>query len=105
MSPISFRKQDDLYDRIAHNLYSINYVWALVAGFLVMFMQAGFMYGGDWLMPGEKLGSHISHELDDLSARLPRVLGLRLCHRLGQLVERACGSRMVSPLSVPVFRC
>src|SRR5882724_11851586 len=34
----------DLYDRIAHNLYSINYVWALVAGFLVMFMQAGFMY-------------------------------------------------------------
>ena len=28
---------------MAHNLYSINYVWALVAGFLVMFMQAGFM--------------------------------------------------------------
>src|SRR5262245_61223038 len=36
-------KPTDLYDRIAHNLYSINYVWALVAGFLVMFMQAGFM--------------------------------------------------------------
>jgi len=36
-------KLGDLYDRIAHNLYSINYVWALVAGFLVMFMQAGFM--------------------------------------------------------------
>src|SRR5262245_64927432 len=34
----------DLYDRIAHDLYSINYVWALVAGFLVMFMQAGFMF-------------------------------------------------------------
>ena len=34
----------DVYDRVAHNLYSINYVWALVAGFLVMFMQAGFMY-------------------------------------------------------------
>jgi Amt family ammonium transporter len=34
----------DLYDRITHNLYSINYVWALVAGFLVMFMQAGFMF-------------------------------------------------------------
>jgi len=33
----------DVYDRMAHNLYSINYVWALVAGFLVMFMQAGFM--------------------------------------------------------------
>ena len=34
----------DLYDRILHNLYSINYVWALIAGFLVMFMQAGFMF-------------------------------------------------------------
>ncbi len=32
----------DLYDRIAHNLFSINMVWALVTGFLVMFMQAGF---------------------------------------------------------------
>src|SRR4051812_47082068 len=31
-----------LYDRIAHNLFSINMVWTLVAGFLVMFMQAGF---------------------------------------------------------------
>src|SRR3989338_2035094 len=26
-------KLSDLYDRIAHNLYSINYVWVLVAGF------------------------------------------------------------------------
>src|SRR5262245_53255829 len=34
----------DVYDRVAHNLYSINYVWALVTGFLVMFMQAGFMF-------------------------------------------------------------
>ncbi|MEX0679313.1 MAG: ammonium transporter [Pirellulales bacterium] len=31
-----------LYDRVVHNLYSINMVWTLVAGFLVMFMQAGF---------------------------------------------------------------
>ena len=35
--------QEIVYDRMAHNLYSINYVWALIAGFLVMFMQAGFM--------------------------------------------------------------
>ncbi len=33
----------DLYDRMAHNLYSINFVWVLICGFLVMFMQAGFM--------------------------------------------------------------
>lgn len=31
-----------LYDRIVHNLVSINLVWTLIAGFLVMFMQAGF---------------------------------------------------------------
>jgi Amt family ammonium transporter len=37
-------KLGDLYDRVAHNLYSINFVWALVTGFLVMFMQAGFMF-------------------------------------------------------------
>ena len=33
----------DLYDRIVHNTFSINMAWALIAGFLVMFMQAGFM--------------------------------------------------------------
>ncbi len=32
----------DLYDRVAHNLFSINMVWTLVTGFLVMFMQTGF---------------------------------------------------------------
>jgi Amt family ammonium transporter len=32
----------DVYDRVAHNLFSINMVWALITGFLVMFMQAGF---------------------------------------------------------------
>ena len=34
----------DIYDRVAHNMYAINYVWVLIAGFLVMFMQAGFMF-------------------------------------------------------------
>ena len=34
---------DALYGRIIHNLFSINFVWTLVTGFLVMFMQAGFM--------------------------------------------------------------
>ena len=33
----------DVYDRMAHNLYSINFVWMLISGFLVMFMQTGFM--------------------------------------------------------------
>lgn len=34
----------DVYDRVAHNMFSINFVWTLVCGFLVMFMQAGFMF-------------------------------------------------------------
>ena len=33
----------EVYDRVAHNLISINFVWVLICGFLVMFMQAGFM--------------------------------------------------------------
>jgi Amt family ammonium transporter len=32
-----------LYERVVHNLFSINVVWTLITGFLVMFMQAGFM--------------------------------------------------------------
>jgi ammonium transporter, Amt family len=32
-----------LYDRISHNLFSINLMWVMIAGMLVMFMQAGFM--------------------------------------------------------------
>jgi Amt family ammonium transporter len=34
----------DVYDRVSHNLFATNFVWTLVTGFLVMFMQAGFMY-------------------------------------------------------------
>ena len=34
---------EKLYDRSVHNMFSINMVWVLIAGFLVMFMQAGFM--------------------------------------------------------------
>jgi len=33
---------EDLYARIIHNSYSINMVWTLICGFIVMFMQAGF---------------------------------------------------------------
>jgi ammonium transporter, Amt family len=32
----------DIYDRVAHNMFSINMVWVMVTGFLVMFMQTGF---------------------------------------------------------------
>ena len=32
----------DVYDRVVHNVYSINMVWVLFAGFLIMFMHLGF---------------------------------------------------------------
>jgi ammonium transporter, Amt family len=34
--------KSDLLDRVMHNMFSINMVWTLIAGFLVMFMQTGF---------------------------------------------------------------
>src|SRR5262249_9604897 len=33
---------EDLAHRVNHNLFSINMVWTLITGFLVMFMQLGF---------------------------------------------------------------
>ncbi|MFM7990559.1 MAG: ammonium transporter, partial [Candidatus Fonsibacter sp.] len=31
-----------MYDRIAHNMFSLNTLWILLCGALVMFMQTGF---------------------------------------------------------------
>jgi Amt family ammonium transporter len=41
-APAAKLSPQDLYDRISHNLFSINMMWVLITGFLVMFMQAGF---------------------------------------------------------------
>src|SRR5262249_40928138 len=35
----------EVMDNVGHNKISINIVWTLVTGFLVMFMQAGFALG------------------------------------------------------------
>ena len=43
-----------LADAVGHNRISINFVWTLVTGFLVMFMQAGFALVETGLMPGAK---------------------------------------------------
>ena len=96
---------DDLYDRIAHNLFSINMVWMLIAGFLVMFMQAGFAMVETGLCRAKNAGAHDGHEHDDLSARLHRVLGLRFRARLGQLVQRAGGPGLVSVAWTGHCRC
>jgi hypothetical protein len=84
----------DLYDRIAHNLFPINMVWALVTGFLVMFMQAGFAMVETGMCRAKNAAHIHRNELHDLSARLRRLLGLRVCDRVGQLVQRARTARL-----------
>ena len=73
----------DVYDRMTHNLFSINFVWALVTGFLVMFMQAGFMMVETGLCRAKNSLTHCGHELDDLSTWRARILDLWLRYRLG----------------------
>jgi hypothetical protein len=38
------RTTEDLYDRIVHNLFSVNFVWMMVTGFLIIFVQAAFAF-------------------------------------------------------------
>ena len=91
----SLRRPTDLYDRIAHNLFSINMVWTLITGFLVMFMQAGFsMVEGGLSRP--KNACHtwsMNFMIYPLGCFC--VLGLWLCPRLGQLVQRAGAAGLV----------
>ena len=57
-----------LADSVGHNRVAINFVWILVAGFLVMFMQAGFRPGGNRPLPRQKRRPHHGHEFHDLPA-------------------------------------
>ena len=85
----------DLYDRMAHNLISINFVWALVTGFLVMFMQAGFMFVETGLCRAKNASHTAAMNFLIYPLGVLCVLGLRFRDRLGQLVERSCTARLV----------
>ena len=61
-----------------------------------MFMQAGFMLVETGLCRAKNSAHTAGNELDDLSAGLPRLLGLRLRDRLGQLVEWTRTTGLVS---------
>ena len=86
----------DVYDRMVHNLYSINYVWALVAGFLVMFMQAGFMLVETGLCRAKNASHTAAMNLMIYPLGCLAFLGLWLRHRLGQLVEWTGAAGLVS---------
>ena len=65
-------------DTVGHNKIAINFVWTLLAGFLVMFMQAGFAMVETGFTRAKNAAHTMSHELHDLSDRHARVLDLRL---------------------------
>ena len=48
-------------------------------------MQVGFRHGGNRPVPGEECRPYDQHESDDFCLGLPRLLGLRIRPRLGQL--------------------
>ena len=86
----------DLYDRIAHNLFSINYVWVLVAGFLVMFMQAGFMFVETGLCRAKNAAHTTAMNLMIYPLGCLAFWVYGFAHRLGQLVERSGAAGLVS---------
>ena len=71
----------------------INTIWVMVAGILVMFMQAGFAFLEIGFSRGKNVGTVVAKILDELRDRRAGVLGRRLCLRLrvGQRADRHHG--------------
>ena len=67
-----------LSDSVGHNRVAINFMWTLITGFLVMFMQAGFRARGDGFVPRQECRPHDGHELHDLSDGHAGLLRVRL---------------------------
>ena len=67
-----------LADAVGHNRVAINFMWTLITGFLVMFMQAGFALVETGLCRAKNSGPHHGDELHDLSDGHARVLRVRL---------------------------
>ena len=57
-------------------------MWVLIAGFLVMFMQAGFAMVETGFTRAKNAAHTMAHELHDLSAGHARLLCLRLRHHV-----------------------
>ncbi len=84
-----------LAPNVAKSLYSVNFVWTLVCGYLVMFMQAGFALVETGLVPRQERGPHDGHELHDLCHRHVRILRMRICvhvRRSQRIADRRAGS-------------
>ena len=62
-------------ETVGHNKIAINIVWTLLAGFLVMFMQAGFALVETGFTPRQERRAHHGHELPGLRDRHARASG------------------------------
>ncbi len=67
---------------------NLNYVWTLVAAFLVFFMQAGLRHGRGRLHPGQERLQHPDEELHGLRHGRHRVLLRRLRHHVRRFRHR-----------------
>ena len=67
-----------LANMIGQNRIGINFVWTLVTGFLVMFMQAGFALVETGFTPSQERRAHHDDELHGLRAGHARLLHGRL---------------------------
>jgi len=69
----------DLANQVGQNKIAINFVWTLVTGFLVMFMQAGFgRLVENWSLSRQKRQSHHDDELHGVRRRDAGLLAHRL---------------------------
>ena len=60
----------------------LNTTWVIVAGVLVMFMQAGFLFLEIGFTRGKNVGHHRREDPHELLDRVDRVVGLRVRARV-----------------------
>ena len=68
----------EVMETVGHNKIAINFVWTLLAGFLVMFMQAGFAMVETGFTRAKNAAHTMCDELHGLPDRHARLLDLRL---------------------------
>ena len=86
----------DVGNQVGQNKIAINFVWTLVTGFLVMFMQAGFAMVEAGLVPRQKRKPHLHDEFFCVYVRVVRLLD----HRLRYPDGRCCRQRQPGRLAV-----
>ena len=96
----------EVMETVGHNKIAINFVWTLLAGFLVMFMQAGFAMVETGFTRAKNAAHTMCDELHGLPDRHARLLDLRLRaadgrrRRAGDARRHARRSTASSPISL-----